>query len=205
MVHKEVICRRSPFFEAACAERWSQTDTSKDTELPEDDAGTFNTYLQYLYSGGEGAFASLGDHPSKTALRVSSKPALRVYLLADKLGDLTAANAVVDELIRNVDEGTTFPSAKNVSMVFDNTIPSSPIRRLLVDFWMHNTCPTFTEEHVEDMSPTFMCAVFNKLGQLKKDYHYSTLCNVFTQDVIKCNRCRYHQHNDEHPKYFICT
>ena len=48
MVHNDLICARSPVFNAACSERWT-TSSQKPIELPEDSAEIFDIYLSCVY------------------------------------------------------------------------------------------------------------------------------------------------------------
>jgi hypothetical protein len=86
-IHKNIICNRSPFFQAACAERW-QASTPKALELPEDDADTFDVYLHTAYTGhvdvGDLEDAWVGEETLPEYDRRSLR-LVNSYVLADKL------------------------------------------------------------------------------------------------------------------------
>lgn len=92
-MHKDIISRRSPFFKAACAERWAPGGPRKDIELPEDKSSVFASYLQCVYQ--DVVIPGNANHDFCELVEL--------YAMADKLGDLKSANLVVDKIMDSSD------------------------------------------------------------------------------------------------------
>lgn len=122
---------------------------------------------------------------------------VKLYLLADKLQDLTTANMVIDELVRFVAKTTEVPKQALTSLAYDSTVSSSPLRALLRDYWVYHM-PTDGADHLKanDFPKDFLQDVATELMLLK-------LGKATTEDCKrdKCSdKCLYHQHDDEHPR-----
>ncbi|KAL2072758.1 hypothetical protein VTL71DRAFT_12101 [Oculimacula yallundae] len=71
----------------------------------------------------------------------------QLWVLADKLLIPRLQNAVIDEIVR-IKQHTNFATTKEIKYVFDNTAPSSCLRRLYVDSCIKNCIPN--TKHIGD-------------------------------------------------------
>lgn len=118
--------------------------------LPDDDPTTFNCYLHFMYTGTL-AITLSGPTQSYVLAMSSTTGAERcaltekladLYVLAEKLQDITTKNAVLEAMLLNsrktsskVYGGRWYPGLGAVSKVYKGTPASSPTRKLLVDIF----------------------------------------------------------------------
>lgn len=100
MVHKNIICRRSRFFEAACAKKWTKPD--KKIRLPEDEPDAFAVYLECVYN--QPQIVENEDQQDDEVTSAEWAVLFRTYILADKYGDLPSANNMIDRIMKRSDE-----------------------------------------------------------------------------------------------------
>lgn len=125
---------------------------------------------------------------------------IRLYLLADKLQDLITANAIVDELISLVAKTNEIPKQAPTSLAYDSTASSSPLRKLLRDYWVYQSPKPgsvaleylkgdgFPKEFLQDVVVELMCL---KMGESTSEDCKRDKCS---------DKCLYHQHDDEYPR-----
>jgi hypothetical protein len=100
-------------------------------------------------------------NPCLTACDAHYLSLAKLYLLADKLHDLTTANLVMDEFVRSSFWMVYNPPDKVVNLVYESSVHGNPLRRLLRDICVYNTS---RDSHL--------------------DYHDAKLDGDFTRDVI---------------------
>lgn len=191
MVHKDVIMQRLPFFKAAVAKRWSGSDEEKVIELPEDDAEIFGEYLHCVY-----------QDTVTTKISEAGLPPSLVYLycLVDKLGDLKACNTVLDFLITASGDKEALPSLTFVTLAFEHTPSGSQLRRLLVDFWLHETPrATLDAEALESAPPAFLCQFMREYRKVKEEDQEVDVRGTFSHAPGQRGRCYYHVHDEGCP------
>lgn len=143
MVHKDIICARSKFFQAACSERWLSSKASeKKIKLPEVDPQSFQKYLGWVYSGeldlsnfeptsiSSSTFSDYGygivmSHDFHTVAKY-----IELYLLGDKLDDIDLRNKTMRTLVL---DASTIPHWTTTHRVWSNTPETSSLRRMIVD------------------------------------------------------------------------
>ncbi|KAK5128534.1 hypothetical protein LTR85_003205 [Meristemomyces frigidus] len=135
-VPKNLICARSPFFTAACSQRWD-TEGRQVTHLPEDTSAVFSIYLQLTHTNGvfvEHDTGTLGLESIFTCL-------VETYVLADKFGDPQSMNLVMEEIVRQCNAASVAYGqflARAIRYAYDHTTDaSSPLRRGFVDFTVY--------------------------------------------------------------------
>jgi hypothetical protein len=154
LVHKDLIVSRSDFFARALNGKWKEDDDNV-VKLTEDEPEIFGLYIQLLYSGK----LPLQDTPSTkdggkvNTNRESAEKAkdydgdsineefrklCQVYVLSDKLQDTTAKNAIIDAYIESTNQHLKggLPSLEEIKIVYSGTLPSSAMRRLIVDLYV---------------------------------------------------------------------
>jgi hypothetical protein len=62
---------------------------------------------------------------------------VKLYILADKLGDPTTASMVMDELVRFHAEHDRNAIRKIVNLAYESTVHGSPLRKFLRDVYLH--------------------------------------------------------------------
>ncbi|KAK5124932.1 hypothetical protein LTR85_001122 [Meristemomyces frigidus] len=211
-VHKDIISRRSSFFKAACHERWQGASTAKDVELPTDDPELFGTYLQCVYTDTvvthqDSGHNSNSDDDDISTLADCVMHLVKVYFLADKLGDLISCNLIIDSLITTCKERGVSPrrSASLLESVYESTPKNSPLRRLMVDYHIHHV-PSLGKGGMEfvddvDLVPrAFLVEVLQEYGRLKAECCDTPICAAFGDLPSQRAKCHYHQHDERHPR-----
>ncbi|KAK4501030.1 hypothetical protein PRZ48_006836 [Zasmidium cellare] len=202
-VPKQILTKSSEFFQKACNGKWRET-RSKMIKLPEADTITFETYLQLLYTG---EVVTTDDAPPQVPDDVTEDEASRasrfrfyaaiidVYLLADMLLDSRSKNKVMDYLIDTTSVVPQFPGMAIIDLAYSRTLPSSKLRRLLVDravfiaeanvgYWTDNLTK------VPSQFPIDLSMAFMKLAAGRR--------RPFNPKHLP--RCTYHDHDDANPK-----
>ncbi|KAK3711482.1 hypothetical protein LTR37_009661 [Vermiconidia calcicola] len=190
IVHKDVITCRSPFFAAASAERWNNSGDVKPIELPDEDPKIFSTYLQWLYH----AEVVVEDKPNNEFSEL-----IKAYIMADKFGDLTCANAIADEIIRSGIIHNCIPTVSDIHTAFEDTPDGSPLRKLLVDFWMFEADDEAFSTRSEFLPYTFLATFFRRHNEVQKGRLSQTVMQVYGASVSQQGKCAYHRHDASHP------
>lgn len=200
-MHKHKICARSTFFDAACSDRWSGSET-RAIELPEDDPDIFDIYVNCVYNNvvdvgaledrlaGEDRYYLENRHDARL---------VRSWVLSDKLRDVSASNMFIDALIELSEKVEKLPSKQVLSLALQSSIPSSAICQLFVDYWAYEVDPdAFTTDH--SLIPIwFIFKVAEKKTQLCRDNLGARIEDVFFGRCVSKHLCRYHQHDENHP------
>ena len=197
MVYTDALSRRSTFVEAACSGRWNTTSEQKPIELPEDDPIIFDLYLHCIYTNS----VDVKD-PSQTVSSEQSMLLVKIYFLADKLGDIVTSNMVLDKPISYYFEYVTLPSDFTIIRVWSNTVPNSPLRKLVVDLYV----PRATVENIETLSQRiavpheFLYELLTEQLNIQSTDGNRRISDVYKRDFVPNNKFRYHQHNARHPR-----
>ena len=128
---------------------------------------------------------------------------MRPHILADKLGDTPTANTVIDAIIEHSDEWNMIPDAAEV--VAGSTAPQSPLRRLFVDYYIHEASMESMEQllSLKTVSKEFTCEVLRekyRLVELDNPDESKKISDIFVLDFTGSHKCRYHQHDESHPR-----
>ncbi|KAK3642403.1 hypothetical protein LTR56_010756 [Elasticomyces elasticus] len=189
MVHKDLVITRSPFFKAAVAERWN-TDPAKGIELPDDKPTVFASYLQCLYLG-------------TVHTEEDEEEVYNIYILADKLGDLTSANVVMDFIVKWHTTDNVVPSMESVGYAFQHTAATSKLRQVLVAYWVHEAGNEYFQKGINRAVKhgfTDVCgALLKEYGRLKAEGWANGVSTTFAMLVAERPTCYYHQHDETLP------
>ena len=203
-VHRDVICDRSPFFRAACSERWQQG--SKAIELLDDEPETFDTYLLCVYRNkiNIGDLKSFGPEENKSEAEFEGNynHLLRIYILADKLGDVVTTNMVIEEMIEYSAKAKLFPAAFDLQLGFAETCETSPVQLLFVDHFVHEAGVRSIEWlcSEEEVPEQLLRRVLIRRAQLEMENPLKKVCDVYQTGFTAAQKCRCHQHSSEHPR-----
>ena len=182
IVHTSILCQQSTFFKAAFSQRWNAERTS--ITIPDTTSTTFNDYLTLVYR----------DKVAKaTEVQAYFVRLIRLYLLADKLGDLKASNKTIDKIIKFSDRNASAPEYATVAMVMAATPENSRLRRLMVDFYVFEVTEQSFDEEAEDYLRGFHALVAKELVKLRE-------YNLDETGVKDQPRCHYHQHDATYPR-----
>ncbi|KAI4693231.1 uncharacterized protein J4E88_001602 [Alternaria novae-zelandiae] len=137
-IHKSVLCKTSAFFQNATKPEWT-APTPRPIDLSDELPEIFHLYVQWLYSG-KIAVEIMSSSDSDTEVRkhenVDYHSLIQSYILGEKLMDTTFQNAVLQCLIECVEQADCFPGDRTIKTAYKRTIKHSPLRKLLVDFWV---------------------------------------------------------------------
>ena len=207
MVHESPLSDRSPFFKAAFAERWNQAVEKKPIELVGDDADIFDIYLHALYRGtvdiGDVVEALAGELglADRSVDTIIGLRLAKAYIFADKVGDVVTANVLVDELKNYYCDENEVPCAFIVALVAANTVRRSPLRQLIIDFYVRRARMYETADIVHDdtVPRSILGEILLEKNALDDEYREELVQEAFSLDFICQESCRYHQHDDARP------
>ncbi|KAK3632612.1 hypothetical protein LTR56_016220 [Elasticomyces elasticus] len=188
VVHVGVLTKRSAFFKAAVSKRWKTSgDGTKAIVLPDDDASVFHDYLQCMYTG--------------TVRTGYLRRVIDIYILADKLQDPASMNITINAIIRSSDEKNFIPGRVNISHAWKRTAPGSKLRKLLVDYYVHEvTEKVMSKENEEGLDfEDFYYEVITGLVKVKAEVRAaedSGTSDGLEEVISERPRCYYHQHDD---------
>lgn len=125
-VHQALIAPRSEFFERAFNGNWKEAE-SRLVNLPEDDAITFDLYVQLLYTG---QIPIQDDNEEFVKL-------CKLYVLCEKLQDTDAKNAILQAMLAKIrGSPSRSPGAFAINTIYHGTPENSPARNLVLDFFV---------------------------------------------------------------------
>ena len=131
-VHEDIVKASSEFVRLALRGDWKEASTRR-IPLPDDEPAVFSVYQHWLYNG--------LIHTARQGLTAPSESddeyelLAKAYILGEKIMDVAFKNSVMDAIVEKVGQGTF--NKKLTSLVWDNTPPASPLRRLWVDVYYH--------------------------------------------------------------------
>lgn len=195
MVHEDVMCANSSFFKAACSSQWRTSGAA--IELPEDDPNVFDDYLHCAYSNEAPAPPAQSDVADGEDQY--NKNLIHLYILADKLGDITTANYVMDSLVAYSEEENRAPSAETLIVAWTNSAEKSPLRTLCVDFYVTEVAQESFEMAMPKLPLDFVVAIAVAFRRVVELQSHRVVANAFLGRVAMQNRCWYHQHNEQYP------
>jgi len=182
---------------SARSDRWIKAETP--TKLEDDKVEVFSSYVRYVYTGDL-------DLPEDNMSSLFGL-AVQVYVIADKLQDLKAGNFVIDKLLAMLKKHGQFPGPRSICMAFENTTADSTLRKLLSDCYVFESEPdseeAFPNNPKKGLPTDFMIAgmkesqrVIHGVGSSKTLQESHGLVEA----VDKRPRCRYHRHDEDHPR-----
>ena len=186
VVHKDIVCRRSNYFVAACSKAWAE-DGKKPIRLDSVDADTFSLFIGWAYTGKiDNDIANVHGAPKVVNTAVDSamideavRRLTRLYIAADMLLTSQLRRDVVDQILqRNIHPRLT--DAVAVKYVWEHTLADAALRRLLVDVYaaqmqegmFRRLRPVFCEEFLLDLACRLLDGAKPKLPGYGDRCHY---------------------------------
>lgn len=169
-------------------------------DLPGHDPKTFDSYMQCVYFG----TVTAPDLPEYAGTN-SITGLIALYLLADKLEDLTTANLTIDEIIKLSEESKIIPSRRAIALAYKSTVAGSPLRKLCRDYCVHEASYEYTEDlRKVELPREFLHDVLLEFKKIALRSGPRGQCkspdDVFWNRCVDREKCYYHQHNKGHPK-----
>ena len=143
-LHKEILCNVSSYFRAALDGSFAEGLTQQ-IELPEDDVTVFEYFHAWLYSPIGQKFIPSASEIDPYTTDIDSELLFDLYIFADVRDIPLLQNYTIDAIIYK-GEFTDTIFGPLIHHVYDHTTLSSPLRKLLVDWWMDACDPTWLEE-----------------------------------------------------------
>lgn len=95
-------------------------------------------------------------------------PLSHLYVLAEKLLDVTAKNSVLDTMLLSSRTGNKmYPGLDSVRAIYEGTPGPCPARKLMVDFYAYRGCPQKMGEWIK--IPDFADDLINTLLEINKE------------------------------------
>lgn len=140
LIHESLIKPRSEFVRLALRGEWKEA-RERTIPLPDDDPDLFAVYQQWLYSGlihtlCDNAVSEGGDE---------YEILVNAYILGEKIIDQEFKDSVADAIIEKLRSSRRFDTTLT-NLVFDNTPPESPLRRIWMDAYYHFGSPGWLDD-----------------------------------------------------------
>jgi hypothetical protein len=121
-VHKNVLLQ-SPFFAIALRPEWAAMREGDPMDRTDERPTIFKAYLQWLYS-------------HRVDDTYDTIEWARMYVLGEKFMDLELQDSVLETKARGCQAKNSYLSfSSTIEIIYDGTLPASPARKLLVDFY----------------------------------------------------------------------
>ena len=137
---KELLTKSSPFFAAALNGNFQEAQ-SKVVNLPEDNIGAFESFVQWLYVGEitlDNCIHTGDDHDNHNCLDFTFQTLVQAWLLGDKLECPIFKDRAMLHLIKTASLLEIAPN--DVRAAFEKSVSGSKLRKLFLDLIRYDTC-----------------------------------------------------------------
>jgi hypothetical protein len=153
-VHKDTLCERSKFFEAAVStDRWTEGQ-EKVVRLPEVAQRALRTYVHWVYRD------ELNVHVYWQKDHISTwkeqETFFEAYMLAEYLDDSCLRTLAMDGMISNSVLWDQVPGSYACHAVGDGTAKGSPLRRFVLEWRAQRESKESFADDVEDLPKEFL-------------------------------------------------
>lgn len=185
-----LLKQHSVFFADACGSDRTQVIHLDDVE-PE----IFAWYLMWVYRGRVVIASDYDSEDEESVERVCSD-LTKLWLMADKLKDERCRNAVMDNIVGAVDHhtrrlDTLMFSSSLITLIWSATMTCSPLRKIVLDYYLSHVCQNDIEFLFELLHPGFVKdLMFLALRRLE----FGGLENRSPAEAVEAEPCFYHDH-----------
>ena len=131
VVHRDILCGVSSFFEAAFASHFKES-SEKTMTLPTECSETVEDFIRWLYAE---KYEPLPDEKKAKGEQVPLRRTIELSVFADKYDIPDLQRCIIRFLLGCVDDGTPAPLMVDAEWAYQNTCRGSGIRRLLADWY----------------------------------------------------------------------
>lgn len=189
-VHKGIVCERAPFFHIARSPHWIRA--GQPVKLHDDQPEVFQAYLTLVYTG------KVENNPESAGYPYLGL--MKLFILADTLQDLAAANQAMDEILAIPSKMNCYPNKSAIRLAYRETVAGGPIQRVIAHLYVHGPNKLPTSRELMGLPHEFLADVVKEFMSLKNQYPNNTVKQVFSQSISLDDACTYHLHDAEHPK-----
>lgn len=132
-VHMDRLCEASSFFKAAFLGDFKES-SEKTMHLPEDDEGTFELFVDWLYNQRNEMLPEVTRDSDDEEEDERSLQAFRLYLLADKYRVCKLKSLVIEALFADAAVAKWYPSNASIAYAYEHTTQYSGLRKMLADY-----------------------------------------------------------------------
>jgi hypothetical protein len=183
-VHKDIICNKSPFFDAACKQEWQEGQGI--VPLQSIDEDIFRLYIHWVYSGTVDVEAvapqlscghdGVPGHDEKCPLREEDPASekcqsrfiadllARLYVAGDALLDTLLQNHTIDMLVEHFRTGAKCLYWDTIEFVWKDTAEDCPLRLCILDHIILNTPQEVFKDVPIHYGIDFLFDMCNRLG-----------------------------------------
>ena len=135
-VHEALLTARSTFFKNALSGDWKEAE-DRVVNLPDVEGAIFQLYIHLLYTD---KLASIPESDSQRHIEYCRMA--KLYVLGDRLMDITTKNVAIDALIQTAKEPTAngksyAPGNMCIRIIYEGTQQNSLVRQLMIDFYVY--------------------------------------------------------------------
>ena len=188
IVDESVMTKRSKYFKAACRDEWKEA-TSRTIKIPEVDTDAFCAYLHWVHL----EQVAISTQYDVEACSSDDAPLvldelIRLWLLADRLGDAQLCDCVIDTMLDVADsvdismDWTEAIPAEMLDLIYAATSEGRSLRRLVVDIYAGDLESAQVERGRYEWHPEFVNDIMLVYAQ-SDDVYYSDR-----------RSCYYHEH-----------
>lgn len=152
--------------------------------LPEDDPGVFSVYQSWLYIG------LIHTRPKNTPSTPDGeyRTLVKAYILGEKFMDSNFKDSIADAIVEKLHSLRRFDTGLT-DLVFENTPPQSPLRRLWLDtYYNFGSAEWLDARLVGDTVNTEFMVRFSQYQM-----RFRTGSSMFGPDAMFAS-CTYHEH-----------
>ena len=128
-IHRGLVCSYSSYFIGALTHGWKEAEEGK-IKLHNENVDVFRVFFEWLYTR-RLPVCGLFDTPCSE--NYSRRLLIQAWIFGDAHGIPSLQNAITSMLIATWDRNSYFVAANNVTLIYENTLSRSPLRKLVVD------------------------------------------------------------------------
>jgi len=183
IIHEGLVKPRSEFVRLALRGEWKEAQ-ERTIPLPEDDPNIFSVYQQWLYVG------LIQTRPNSAPFKTDDefRTLVKAYILGEKIMDSNFKDSIVDAIVEKLRLAHRFDTGLT-DLVFDNTLPASPLRRLWLDAYYNFGSPAWLDASLvgSPINAEFMV----EFSRYQMEFRSSS--GAFGPDAM-FGSCTYHEH-----------